>query len=363
MAKMLHTIVIGGGQAGLSIGYHLQKRGIPFLILDANSRTGDSWRNRWDSLRLFTPGRYSGLDGMKYPGRGDSFATKDALADYLEDYARHFKLPIRYNTRVEALAKNDSHFVVASGHETFEADNVVVAMANYQVPKTPAFARELDTDIVQMHSHHYRNPSQLRPGGVLVVGMGNSGADIAMEVIRTHPTWISGKESGFIPFPIDAAITRHVFVRLVRFFGHRVLTLSTPIGRRAYPKVLHQASPLIRVKPHYLTSAGVQRVPRVVGVREGKPLLADQRTVDVQNVIWSTGYEPGFSWIKLPVFNDRGDPIHERGIVTRIPGLYFVGLHFLYAMTSATLTGVGRDAERIAKAIASRPNSALAKAA
>jgi putative flavoprotein involved in K+ transport len=236
-------------------------------------------------------------------------------------------------------------------------------MANYQVPKTPAFARELDSGIVQMHSHHYRNPSQLRPGGVLVVGVGNSGADIAMELIRTHPTWISGKESGYIPFPIDAAITRHFLVRLVRFAGHRVLTLSTPIGRRIYPKLLHQASPLIRVKPHYLTGAGVQRVPRVVGVRDGKPLLADQRTLDVQNVIWSTGYEPGFSWIKLPVFDDRGDPIHERGIVKRSPGLYFVGLHFLCAMTSATLTGVGRDAERIAKAITSRQKMALAKAA
>jgi putative flavoprotein involved in K+ transport len=236
-------------------------------------------------------------------------------------------------------------------------------MANYQVAKVPPFAGKLDNSIVQIHSHDYRNPSQLQPGGVLVVGMGNSGADIALETVRTHPTWISGKETGYIPFPIDAAITRHVLVRFVRFFGHHVLTLSTPIGRSMRHKVLHQASPLIRVKPHYLTNAGVQRVPRVADIRGGKPLLADGGTLDVQNVIWCTGYEPGFSWIKLPVFDHRRDVIHDRGIVASAPGLYFVGLHFQYAMTSATLTGVGRDAARVAKAIASRPRAALAKAA
>ena len=224
---------------------------------------------------------------------------------------------------------------------------------NGQLPnsRTPAFAKDLDPGIVQWHSHDYRNASQLREGGTLVVGVGNSGADIAMEVARTQPTWISGKESGHIPFRIDSWVARFLLVRLVRFVGHHVLTLSTPIGRKFRPKLMSQATPLVRVKPEDLIAAGIERVPRAVGVRNGKPLLADGRELAVKNVIWCTGYEPGFSWIDLPIFGEDGAPLHERGVVTRVPGMYFVGLHFLYSMSSATLLGVGRDAERIAKAV------------
>jgi putative flavoprotein involved in K+ transport len=227
-------------------------------------------------------------------------------------------------------------------------------MANYQVPRVPAFAQDLNSDIVQVHSHYYRNLSQLRPGNTLVVGAGNSGADIAMEVSKSHPTWMSGKESGHVPFPIESFVGRFILVRMVRFVGHHVLSLATPIGRKLRPKLLLGASPLVRVKPKDLIHAGIERVERVVGVRNGQPLLADDRTLDVANVIWCTGYEPGFSWIDLPVFGDDGKPLHERGVVHRVPGMYFVGLHFLYAMSSATLIGVGRDAEHVAKAIESR---------
>jgi putative flavoprotein involved in K+ transport len=224
-------------------------------------------------------------------------------------------------------------------------------MANYQTPRVPVFARDLDPTILQMHSHGYRNPGQLKEGGVLVVGVGNSGADIGMEVVRSHKTWISGKESGHIPFPIDSALSRFFLVRLVRFFGHHVLTMSTPIGRKLRPKLLGRAAPLVRVKPEDLTAAGIERVPRVIGVRNARPLLADDRVLDVANVIWCTGYDPGFSWIDLPIFGEDGRPMHERGVVTHAPGIYFIGLHYLYSMTSATVIGVGRDAERISKAI------------
>ena len=188
------TIVIGGGQAGLSVGYHLQRRGIPFLILDASQRIGDAWRQRWDSLRLFTPARYDGLPGWAYPARGDAFITKNQMADYLEAYAKRFDLPVQTGVRVDGLSRQGDRFVVTAGERRFEADQVVVAMANYQVPRVPPFAPELDRRIVQLHSLEYRNPSQLRAGGVLVVGVGNSGADIALEVVRSHPTWLAGKE-------------------------------------------------------------------------------------------------------------------------------------------------------------------------
>jgi len=352
-----HTVVIGGGQAGLSVGYHLAKRGIPFVILDAHPRVGDAWRNRWDSLRLFTPSRYAGLPGFPFPGRGDAFLTKDEVADYLESYAQRFHLPVKNGVKVDSLSKEGQRFVTTAGDLRFESANVVVAMANYQVPRVPDFARELDPAVVQLHSHDYRNPSQLRDGGVLVVGVGNSGADIGLEVAQSHPTWMSGKESGHIPFRIETFLARNFLVRLVRFVGHHVLTVSTPIGRKVRPKLLSKAAPLVRVKPQDLIDAGIERVPRVVGVRSGRPLLANDRTLDVNNVIWCTGYHPGFAWIKMPIFGEDARPVHERGIVHGMPGMYFVGLHFLYAMSSASLIGVSRDAERVVKALASRPAS------
>ena len=352
------TIVVGGGQAGLAVGYHLAKRGLPFLILDANPRVGDAWRNRWDSLRLFSPARYSGLPGLRFPAPGGSLPDKEQMADYLVQYAKRFQLPILNGVKVERLWKEGARFYLIAGEKQFEADNVIVAMANYQQPRVPAFARELDPRIVQLHSHDYKNPSQLQEGGVLVVGVGNSGGDIAMEVARTHRTWISGKESGHIPWPIDTFISRNFLSRLVRFVGHHVLTVKTPMGRKARPKLLHKATPLVRVKPKDLENAGIARVARAVGVKDGRPMLADDSTLDVQNIIWCTGYEHNFPWIDLPVFEADGEPIHEEGFVPSVPGLYFVGLHFLYAMSSATLIGIGRDSRRIVKLLARRVRGA-----
>ena len=356
--KAVQTIVIGGGQAGLAVGYHLAQRGLPFVILDGNKQIGDAWRKRWDSLRLFNPARYAGLPGLRFPARGDTFPTKDQMADYLGDYVHRFQLPVQSSVKIDRLWKEGDRFVMTAGSRRFESENVVVAMANYQQPKIPAFAHELDHEILQLHSHDYRNPSQLKDGGVLIVGVGNSGADIGIEVVRSHPTWISGKESGHIPWALDSFIARFFLVRIVRFVGHHVLTVKTRIGRKLRPKLLHQAAPLVRVKPRDLANAGVEWVPRTVGVKNGLPLLADGRTLEVKNVIWCTGYHHGFPWIDLPIFDEGGDPIHELGIVRKIPGIYFVGLNFLYSMTSATLMGVGRDAERIANAISQRMHRA-----
>ncbi len=355
----IDTVVIGGGQAGLSVGYHLRRREVPFVILDASARIGDVWRGRWESLRLFTPARFDGLDGLSFPAPANSFPTKDAMADYLEAYARRFDLPVKSGARVTRVSRAGEQFLVAdSTGQHYEADNVVVAMANYQRPRVPPFAAELDSSIRQLHSLDYRTPDQLQSGDVLLVGAGNSGAEIGVEVARSHRTCLAGRDVGEVPFEIGGRVGRLGLTWLVlRVLFHRVMTVATPIGRRVRPKVLHGSGPLIRTKARQLAAAGVARVPRVAGVRDGLPLLEDGRTLAVTNVIWCTGFEPGFSWLDLPVFDDDGQPRHERGVVAEEPGLFFVGLHFLYSFSSTMIHGVSRDAARVATAIAARQHA------
>jgi putative flavoprotein involved in K+ transport len=349
------TVIIGGGQAGLATGYHLAKRGLPFVILDANERIGDAWRKRWDSLRLFTPARYDGLAGWRFPAPAVSFPTKDEMADYLEAYAARFELPVRTGVEVDGLSREGDRFIITSGDRRFEAKHVVVATGANQVPKIPAFADELHSTIMQLHSSQYYRPSQLQEGVVLVVGAGNSGAEIAFEVSHLHPTYLSGKPSGQIPVRHGPAAARFV-LPLVRFVGHHVLTLRTPIGRKAQPRFISHGAPLIRVKLKDLAAAGVEQVPRTVGIEDGRPVLEDGRVLDVSNVIWCTGFREEFPWIDLPIFDENERPLHERGVVVGEPGLYFVGLLFQYAGTSDVLPGVGRDAEYIAKHIARNLN-------
>ena len=355
--ETIDTVVVGGGQAGLSVGYHLARRGVPFVILDANQRIGDSWRLRWDSLRLFSPASLDGLNGFPFPAAPFSFPTKDAMADYLEAYAARFSLPVRNGVRVDRISRSEGGLLVSAGDRRIRARNVVVAMADFQRPRVPDFAPELDRGIAQMHSSAYCGPAQLRPGGVLLVGLGNSGAEIAREVVRAgHETYVSGKEAGELPFRIDGLAARLFLAKLLfRVVFFRVLRRDTRLGRLALKKMSGgHATPLIRVKTRDLAADGVVRVPRTTGVREGKPLLEDGRTLGVTNVIWCTGFEPGFSWIDVPVFDERGMPVQTRGITHAEPGLSFVGLHFLYAMSSSMIHGVGRDAEYVAQRIAER---------
>ena len=358
--ERIETVVIGGGQTGLSVGYHLARRGRQFVILDAHDRVGDAWRKRWDSLRLFTPAEYDGLDGMAFPGDPNAFPRKDEMADYLESYAARFNLPVRTGVRVTRVTRIGDRYLVEADGLRIEADHVIVAMGSYQKPRVPECAGELDPCIVPMHSSDYRNLDQLRPGGVLIVGAGNSGAEIAIETVRGgHPTWVAGRDVGAVPFQLDSMIARLVLRRLLfRVLFHRVLTLSTPVGRKAQAKAEHGSTPLIRTKPNDLARAGVERVGRVTGVRDGRPVLADGRALDVTNVIWCTGYHPGFSWIDVPVWDDEGHPRHDRGVVRGEPGFYFVGLHWLYAMSSPMVHGVGRDADYVAAKIDERAKSA-----
>jgi putative flavoprotein involved in K+ transport len=304
-------------------------------------------------LKLFTPAKLDGLVGMPFPAPANEFPTKDQMAEYLEAYAARFELPVHSGVSVEALTKEDGRYVATAGNRRFEADNVVVATGAFRIPKMPAFASELDPRIVQLHSGEYRNPSQLQEGDVLLVGAGNSGAEIAYELAETHRTLLAGTNKGELPVPHGTRRSRMGF-RVIRLLGHHVLRTDTRIGRKAGPKLAAKGAPLIRRREKDLAAVGVERIPRVVGVQDGLPLLEDGRVVDVANVLWCTGFRTDYSWIDLPAFDDDGRPVHERGVVDSVPGLYFLGLIFQYSLSSDVLPNRGRDAGYIASHLAAR---------
>ena len=341
------TVVIGGGQAGLAVGYYLAHQGLRFVIVDENERVGDVWRNRWDSLRLFTPAPYDGLPGMPFPASRSVYPTKDETADYLEAYAAEFHLPVRTGTKVERMTRVDDRFELTVAGGSLSATNVVVATGGYHNPRIPPFATELDDGIVQLHSKEYRNPRQLLDGPVLVVGAGNSGAEIALDVALRHQVWLSGPDTGQEPTRAgtipDRLLTPILWQAATRF------TVATPMGRKLRDRFLDppRGIPLGRVRRRDITAAGIERVPRTTGVVDGFPRVEDGRVLEATNVIWCTGFTPDFRWIEVDLPMSHGLPIHDRGVVESVPGLYFIGLLFLYSLSSALLGGVGRDARHI----------------
>jgi putative flavoprotein involved in K+ transport len=355
--ETLDTVVVGAGQAGLSAGYHLAKRGLAFAILDADARIGDHWRDRWDSLRLYSPARYDSLPGMRFPARASHWPTAREMADYLEAYADRFDLPVRSGTRVERIEPVGGGFVVSTaGGGRIAARQVIVATGPFREPNLPAFASELDPAIRQMHSHDYRNPGQLRAGPVLVVGLSHSGADIAFEAANAgHPTILSGTSHGQMPIKVTDSRRAMLGWPLVEFmFGH-VLTIRTPMGRRMRPEVRKAGGPLLRIRLGDLDRAGVERHDaKTVGARDGRPVLADGTVLDVANVVWATGYRPDYSFIAAPIVGEDGWPVEVRGVSPTIPGLYFLGVPFQYAFTSMLVAGAGRDAAYIVDRIAER---------
>jgi putative flavoprotein involved in K+ transport len=354
--RVLDTIVIGGGQAGLAIGYHLMRQDRDFAILDAHERVGDAWRKRWDSLRLFTPAKYDGLPGMPYPGDRLAFPSKNELADYLERYADRFQLPVRTGVRVDGLWREDGRFVVSAKDRRWTAERVIVATGAFQEPRVPELAHGLATTVVQLHSAEYRNPRQLQPGPVLVVGLGNSGAEIALEVSRTHSTIVSGTPGGEVPVRHGRAAARFVFPA-VRFAGLHVLSLGSPVGRRVLPKLTSHAAPLIRTRRTELGAAGVAPVGRVTGVADGLPVV-DGHALAVTNVIWCTGFRSDVGWIHLPAFDETGGFRQFRGVVESVPGLYVLGLNFMYSINSDSLLGTVRDAAYLARCISEERRAA-----
>ena len=361
----IETLIIGAGQAGLSTAYHLQRLGRPLLIVDGNERIGDQWRQQWDTLRLYSPAKYDGLPGMPFPQDPWSFPQKDEVADYVESYAVHFDLPVRLRTRVDALeARPGGGFQAQVGADVLSCDNVVVATGTFgRTPYVPDFADQLAPSIRQLHSSDYRRPSQLAPGKVLVVGASHSGTDIAYEVALTHDTVLCGRDCGQIPVRLGSRRFRVAFPVVV-FVAKHLITRRTPIGRKLMDEIRQHGGPMLRVKREDLEERGVARnTGRVVGVRDGLPELEDGTVVDCTSVVWSTGFSQVFDWIQLPVFGEAGWPREYRGQVEDAPGLYFAGLCMQYSFSSMLMSGAGRDAEYVARAIARRSRGRVPAAA
>lgn len=340
------VIVIGGGQAGLAMGYHLAQRGIEFVILDGSPRVGDAWRLRWDSLRLFTPAAYSALPGMAFPGDPDHYPGKDEVADYLEAYAARFRLPVRVAERVHALRPGPEGWTAETATGRYEAAQVVVATGPFQQPAVPVLARELPPEVVQIHSASYRNPAQLPSGEVLVVGAGNSGVQIAEELSRTHRVHLAVGER--MPRLPQRVLGRSLFWWLEKA-GLMNVSVDSLIGRR-----MSRTDTLIGKAPRMLVrSHGVHVTGRAVAVDGDSMRTEDGQRVRPSSVVWATGFRPDFGWIEAPVLDARGSPVHRRG-VTAAPGLYFLGLSWLYTRGSALIGWVGRDAEYLAGLIGER---------
>jgi putative flavoprotein involved in K+ transport len=320
------------------------------MILDRHERVGDSWRGRWDSLKLYSPASRDALPGLRFPAPRTAYPTASEMADYLETYAEHFELPVHAGIGVDALSKENGRYVATAGDRRFEADSVVIATGVFQQPRTPEFAGELDPSITQLHSSAFRNLSQLQQGRVLVVGASHSGSDIAFEAASQHEVVLSGRDTGQLPAPVESRRGRVLF-RGLFFVGTHVLTVDTPPGRKMRPQIRHGGAPLLRYRRKELRAAGVERVlERTVGAKDGRPVLESGRVLDVRNVIWCTGFQPDYSWIRFPFeIGDDGLPVQYRGVVSSSPGLYVVGLPFLHSFTSMLIGGAGRDAERLVR--------------
>lgn len=362
------VVVIGAGQAGLAAGHYLAKSGLRFVILEARESIGDTWRTRYDSLRLYTPASDDALPGLPFPRIAGRFPSGRQMGDYLETYARHFDLPVETGVRVDRLtaARDGDGFMVTGGSRQYHAAQVIVATGAFQLPFIPHLAADLDARTRQLHSARYRNPSQLADGPVLVVGASHSGADIAYELAATRRTYLSGRSRGELPFSIDS---RHGQLgwHVIKFVGSRLLTLRTPIGRSMGKAIRHGAGqPLLRYRRADLLKAGVVwHEARMVGARDGRPLLADGHVLDVANVVWCTGFRPDYSWIERPMLDREGWPRQERGVVRSVPGLYVLGIPFLSGFTSMLILGAGRDAAHVVRRVqelARRPRLATALA-
>ena len=341
--RRVDVVVIGAGQAGLAMGYFLARQGRRFAILEAADSIGSSWRTRWDSLVLFTARRYDALPALVFPGDPDGHPTRDEVISYLEQYAATFELPVELGARVRSLARVDGRFVVGLEGEVLQADQVVVATGPFQSPNVPAVAADLAPDLYQAHSTAYRRPSDVPEGAVLVVGGGNTGYQIAAELSSTHDAHLAvGSRQKPLP---QRLLGRDLFWWLTKT-GLIRKTADSRIGRR-----LRGSDTLIGSSPRGLRRLGVDLRPRVVSARDRTIGFADGSELEVDAVIWATGYRSDHAWVDAPVFDPDGGVRHRRG-VTDVPGLYFLGLSWLHTRGSALIGWVQDDAEFIAGEIA-----------
>ena len=336
------VIVIGAGQAGLAIGYHLAQQGRRFTILDAADGPAAAWRGRWDSLRLFTPARHDSLPGLDFPGEPDHYPSRDEVVAYLTDYARRFELPIEYGSRVNAVRRDGDAYLVELDDRTERADQVVVATGPFQVPRVPPIADRLGRDVVQMHSTAYRTPDEIPAGPVLVVGGGNTGFQIAEELAGSHEVHLS-IGSRQMPLP-QRVLGRDIFSFLVAT-GLMGKTVHSRIGRR-----MKDRDSLIGSTPRAARRRGIHLHGRTHGAEGSTVTFQDGSSLAVRTVIWATGFRLDHSWIDAAIFDTGGDVLHERG-ATASPGLYFLGLPWQHTRGSALLGWVKDDAGHIARLI------------
>jgi len=352
-AAAYDTLIIGGGQAGLALGYHLRRAGLRFVILDAHQRVGDAWRHRWDSLTLFTPRRYDALPGLPFPGDPDGHPGKDEAADYLETYAERFALPVRLGRQVTAVRPEGERFLVETSAETYTAARVVVAVGAFHMPRTPAFASSLDRGVTQLHSNRYRRPDQLPMGEILVVGAGNTGVQIADELAGTGRRVRLSASSMGLALP-QRILGRDVFWWFSRL-GFMDIRGDSRIGRRVRSRELIIGTDVKRLLRR------VERVDRTVDVQGRDVVLADGRRVRPDGVVWATGFRAHYPWLHVPVLDEQGAPVHREG-VTAWPGLYFLGLPWQRTRGSSVLGWVDRDARALAErltAAADTPGKSL----
>jgi putative flavoprotein involved in K+ transport len=351
----VEVAVIGVGQAGLAMGYFLARQGRRFVILERAGEIAPAWRERWESLTLFTPRRYSALPGLPFPGDPDGYPTRDEVIAYLERYAETFELPIELNSEVMKLGRaDDGRFRLEVDGRTITADEVVVATGPFQTPYFPKLADRLDPGVFQRHATGYRRPSDVLDGTVLVVGGGNTGFQIAKELSATHKVVLS-VGSRQTPLP-QRLLGRDLFWWLTKA---RVLTAT--VESRLGSRLQHRET-LIGSSPRELKRRyGVELKPRVVDADGRTVRFDDGSELVVDAVIWATGYRPDYSWIKLPIFDDDGRLRHRRG-VTDVPGLYFLGLTWQHTRGSALIGWVRDDAEVIADRIAEYAESTTAPA-
>jgi putative flavoprotein involved in K+ transport len=347
------VIVVGGGQAGLAIGYYLSRQGRRFTILEASGEPAAAWRTRWDSIKLFTPVRYSSLPGLPFPGDPDTYPGRDEVVAYLTDYASHFDLPVELDTAVSAIRRSDDGYLVEAGDTSYEADQVVVATGPFQEPLVPSLAGRLDPDVVQLHSSAYRSPRDLPAGPVLVVGGGNTGFQIAAELSGSHEVHLS---IGSRQTPLPQRVFGRDLFRYLEATGLMSKTATSRIGRR-----MQERDTLIGSSPRSVRRRhGVQLRPRTTDAAGAELTFDDGTRLRPAAVLWATGFRVDHSWIDLPVLDESGAVKHERG-VTAAPGLYLLGQQWQHTRGSALLGWVKDDAEHIARQIeAFRPAPTLA---
>jgi putative flavoprotein involved in K+ transport len=342
--RLLDVVVVGGSQAGLAMAWNLARRDLRFVVLEAGPGLGHTWRNRWDSLKLFTPAQYDALPGLAFPAPADTYPTKDPVADYLRAYATAHKLPVRLGARVIGLRRTeDGDFQIRTAAETYRARQVVVAAGPFQVPFVPPAAGKLDESVTQAHSAQYRNPHALPDGPVLVVGGGNSGFQIAEELAATRQVDLSIATK--YPMLPQRFLGRDLFWWLIRLGLMRV-TANSRLGRR----VQARGEFVIGTNRRRLARAGVRFRPRLVDADGRTVQFADGSSQEVGVVVWATGYRSDHSWIQIPGVVESGRVVHRRG-VTEVPGLYFLGLSWQHTRGSALLGFVNQDAAYLADRI------------